>query len=93
MAIHNPQYETALQGGIVWKVGNGEKIKFWEDTWLDGDTTLLFLSVLDPAKSESKYPIKLHAEFLGYHNPKLIVPNRYLMILITALKCDCLGLD
>ena len=41
LAIHNPQYETALQGGIVWKVGNGEKIKFWEDRWLDGDTTLL----------------------------------------------------
>ena len=52
---------------------------------------MLFLSVLDPAKSESEYPIKLHVEFLGYHNPKFIVPNRYLMILLTALKCDCLG--
>ena len=25
----------------MWKVGNGEKIKFWEDRWLDGDITLL----------------------------------------------------
>ena len=41
LAIHNPQYETALQGGIVWKVGSGDKIRFWEDRWLDGDTTLL----------------------------------------------------
>ena len=54
---------------------------------------MLFLSVLDPTKSESEYPIKLQVEFLGYHNHKLIVPTRYLMILFTALKCDCLGLD
>ena len=46
LALHNPQYETALQGGIAWKVGNGEKIKFWEDKWNHSDTSFL-----------AKYPI------------------------------------
>jgi len=54
---------------------------------------VLFLSVLDPAKSESEYSIKLHKEFLGYHNPKLTIPNRYLMILFTAVRCENFGFD
>jgi len=54
---------------------------------------VLFLSVLDPAKSESEYPTKLHKEFFGYHNPKLTVPKRYLMILFTADKCENFGFD
>ena len=45
------------------------------------------------AKSESEYLIKLHKEFLGYHNPKLTVPNRYLMILFTAIRCENFGFD
>ena len=49
--------------------------------------------VFDPAKSESEYPTRLHKEFLGYHNPKLTVHNRYLMILFTANKCENFGLD
>jgi hypothetical protein len=28
---------------------------------------------------------------LGYHRPRLGVRNRYLMILLTALKCQSLG--
>ena len=49
--------------------------------------------IFGSSKVKTEYPIKLHVESLGCHNPKLIVPNRYLMILFTALKCDCLGLD
>jgi len=41
LALHNPQYETALQGGIAWKARNGEKIKFWEDKWNHSDTSFL----------------------------------------------------
>lgn len=24
--------------GVTWKVGNGEKSRFWKDPWLDGQT-------------------------------------------------------
>jgi len=54
---------------------------------------VLFLSFFDPAKSESEYPTKLHKEFLGYHNLKLTVPNKYLIILFTAIKCENFGSD
>ena len=54
---------------------------------------MLFLSVLDLEKSESEYPIKLHKEFLGYHNPKLTVPKIYLMILFTTVRCENFGFD
>uniref|UniRef100_A0A0R0LAM0 N(6)-L-threonylcarbamoyladenine synthase n=1 Tax=Glycine max TaxID=3847 RepID=A0A0R0LAM0_SOYBN len=30
-----------IQRGLTWKVGNGAKIKFWEDVWSYGDTPLL----------------------------------------------------
>jgi len=33
---------------------------------------VLFLSVLEPEKSESEYPIELHVQFLGYHNPNIL---------------------
>ena len=54
---------------------------------------VLFLSVFDLEKSEFEYPIKLHKEFLGYHNPKLTVPYRYLMILFTSIRCENFGFD
>ena len=41
LALHNPQHEMVLKGGLTWKVGNGAKIKFWEDDWSFGDTPLL----------------------------------------------------
>ncbi|KAH1220482.1 Two-component response regulator-like PRR37 [Glycine max] len=41
LALHNPQHEMVLKGGLTWKVGNGTKIKFWEDHWGFGDTSLL----------------------------------------------------
>ena len=40
LALHHPQHEI-VTGGLTWKVGNGAKIKFWEDVWSYGDTPLL----------------------------------------------------
>ena len=54
---------------------------------------VLFLSVFYPAKFESEYPTRVHKEFLGCHNPKLTVPNKYLMILFIAIKCENFGSD
>ncbi|MED6191258.1 hypothetical protein PIB30_114424, partial [Stylosanthes scabra] len=47
---------------------------------------VLFLSNLQPAKSESEYPIRSQADPFGYHNPTFKVPMRYFIILFTALK-------
>ena len=54
---------------------------------------VLFLSILQPAKSESKYPTKLRETSAGYHSPTVVVPYRYFRILYAAVKCDSLGLD
>jgi len=50
-----------------------------------------FLSNLHLAKSKSEKPVRFK-EPLGYHKPTLVVPLRYLMILLTAVKWDSLGL-
>ena len=39
-------FQTTQQGeevikGVKWRVGCGDNIKFWEDTWLDGETSLV----------------------------------------------------
>ena len=41
MALHHPQQEQDFQNGMVWRVGFGDRIKFWEDRWIDGEATLL----------------------------------------------------
>ena len=41
LALHHPQQEMVLHSGVVWKVGCGDRIKFWEDRWIDGESTLL----------------------------------------------------
>ena len=41
LAIHHPQQELVLHNGMVWKVGCGERFKFWEDRWIDGETALI----------------------------------------------------
>ena len=46
----------------------------------------LFLSSLRPSKSESEKPIKLKEVPLGYHKPTLVVPLRYLIILLAIVK-------
>ena len=39
--LHHPIHQNVFQDGIIWKVGSGDKIKFWEDRWLDGEITFL----------------------------------------------------
>ena len=41
LALHHPSLQNVLRDGIIWKVGSGDKIKFWEDSWLDGEIALL----------------------------------------------------
>ena len=54
---------------------------------------VLFLSNLHQAKSASAYAISSKFSDFGYHNPRLMVPLRYLRILLTTLSRDILGLD
>jgi len=30
-----------MKNTTLWKVGCGDKFKFWEDNWIDGEDTLL----------------------------------------------------
>ena len=41
LALQHPQHGHALQSAISWRVGRGDKIKFWEDNWLDSEGSLL----------------------------------------------------
>ena len=39
-------FQTSQQGeelkkGIQWRVGSGDRIKFWEDEWIDGEVSLV----------------------------------------------------
>jgi len=45
---------------------------------------VLFLSTLQPAKSESEYPTRFKVTSLGYHRPTSVVPLRYFKILLAA---------
>ncbi|KHN19673.1 hypothetical protein glysoja_037175, partial [Glycine soja] len=35
------QQGDAFPNSTLWRVGCGDKIKFWEDNWIDGEATLL----------------------------------------------------
>ena len=37
----HPQQGQLLNNSIAWKVGRGDKFKFWEDTWIGEDNHLL----------------------------------------------------
>ena len=37
----HPQQGQLLNAPISWKVGRGDKFKFWEDNWTGGDNHLL----------------------------------------------------
>ena len=52
---------------------------------------VLFLSSLHPTKSKSEKSIRLKEVPLGYHKPTLVVPLRYLIILLIVVKWDSLG--
>jgi len=45
---------------------------------------VLFLSTLQPAKSESEYPTRFKVTSLGYHRPTSVVLLRYFKILLAA---------
>ena len=51
---------------------------------------VLFLSSLHPTKSKSEKSIRLKEVPLGYHKPTLVVPLRYLIILLIVVKWDSL---
>jgi len=38
---HHPQHGEVVQQSIIWRVGCGDRIKFWEDKWIDGEGALL----------------------------------------------------
>ena len=40
LAIHHLQQESAFHNSMVWKLGCGDRIKFWEDKWTCGGTAL-----------------------------------------------------
>ena len=41
MAFQNSQQGEEFKKGIQWRVGSGDRIKFWEDEWLDGEASLV----------------------------------------------------
>ncbi|KAG5126154.1 hypothetical protein JHK82_026989 [Glycine max] len=41
MVFHHSGHGEALQKSIEWRVGCGDRIKFWEDNWVGGDKALL----------------------------------------------------
>ena len=47
---------------------------------------VLFLSSLHPTKSEFENLVRFKEVPLGHHKPTLVVPLRYLIILLTAIK-------
>ncbi|KAG5060685.1 hypothetical protein JHK87_001714 [Glycine soja] len=40
MALLHSHQGQVLQNGTMWKVGCGDRIKFWEDKWVNGEETL-----------------------------------------------------
>ena len=41
IAFQSSQQGQELKRGIQWRVGSGDRIKFWEDEWIDGDVSLI----------------------------------------------------
>ena len=41
LLFNHPQTREIMNSVISWKVGCGDKFKFWEDRWLGGENTLL----------------------------------------------------
>ena len=40
-ALHQPKHGNTFQNGISWRVGCDDRIKFWEDNWINDDISLL----------------------------------------------------
>ncbi|KHN06117.1 hypothetical protein glysoja_042386, partial [Glycine soja] len=41
LVLHQSQQGNAFQNGIVWKVGCGDRIRFWEDSWIADEAPLI----------------------------------------------------
>jgi len=41
LAFQTSQHGQELKKGIQWRVGSGDRIKFWEDEWIDGEASLV----------------------------------------------------
>ena len=39
--FQQPQHGAMMKNTTLWKVGCGDKFKFWEDGWIGGEDTLL----------------------------------------------------
>ena len=41
MIIHQQQSNSVLKKETTWRVGRGDKIRFWEDCWIGTDIPLM----------------------------------------------------
>jgi len=41
LVSQHPQHGFAMQNTTMWRVGCGDKFKFWEDNWINGAGSLL----------------------------------------------------
>ena len=41
MMIQTTQQGEEVKKGIQWRVGCGDRFKFWEDKWIDGEVSLV----------------------------------------------------
>ena len=39
--VQHPQHGVIINNSTLWKVGCGDKFKFWEDAWMRGEESLL----------------------------------------------------
>src|ERR1044072_9098057 len=82
---------SAVESAIVCCLLLAHEIKLLPRNWQFPD--VLFLSILSPAKSASLKPESLYSDAFLYIKPRLVVPFRYLRILLTAVKWVSLGSD
>ena len=40
MVVQNSQQGMELSNSIEWRLGYGDRIKFWKDKWVDGEESL-----------------------------------------------------
>ncbi|KAH1200448.1 hypothetical protein GmHk_18G053566 [Glycine max] len=41
LVVQHPQHGVIINNSTMWKVGCGDRFKFWEDAWMDGEASLL----------------------------------------------------
>src|ERR1044072_5703277 len=75
---------SAVESAIVCCLLQAQETKLLPRNWQFPE--VLFLSILSPAKSASQKPESLYSDVFLYIKPRLVVPFRYLRILLTAVK-------